>query len=523
MGERFGVDDLADGGYLLFSTLGWREQRQAEAAVERELAALDKGVQKHHRGEGLQAALISVDPRDGAIRAWVGGRDYGASQFDRVVQAKRQAGSAFKPVIYAAAFREAVATPATLLRDSPIVVRVGNDRWQPQNNDRAFRGWVTVRSALEQSLNIPTVRLSLQVGLRRVIDLAHEMGIAGDLEPVPALALGAFEVSPYEMAQVYATLAGGGLRPPLHGLAAVRDRAGEAVLGEDLPAPRRVLPPQTAWLVTSLLQGVVDHGTGAGVRSQGLRDPLAGKTGTTNDRRDSWFAGYAPDRATVVWVGYDDNTKTQLSGARAALPIWSRFMAAVRPAGGYPGFAQPAGMQTVTLDPTTGQLATPNCPYQVTETLPEWQVPTEPCQRHQPGAADTWADLNLNGAPIDPATGQTASVPGWDAFGQEDAGAAAGTSADPTMSPGEPVEAAATYPPARTFPPRPGSIGPADSAAGTPGNSSIVIRPARERRPAAVPPVSLGVTPASTDAAEPAESDATPPADSDATPPRPPV
>jgi penicillin-binding protein 1B len=525
--ERFGIDDLADGGYLLFSTLRWREQRQAEAAVEQELSGLEKGLEKKHKAHGespLQAALLSVDPRDGAIRAWVGGRDYAASQFDRVSQAKRQAGSAFKPVIYAAAFREAVATPATLLRDSPIVVRVGTDRWQPQNNDRGFRGWVTVRSALEQSLNIPTVRLSLQVGLRRVIDLAHEMGIAGDLEPVPALALGAFEVSPYEMAGVYATLADGGLRPTFHALAAARDRAGEPILGDDLPTPRRVLPVQTAYEVTSLLQGVVDHGTGAGVRGQGLRDPLAGKTGTTNDRRDSWFAGYAPNRVTVVWVGYDDNAKTQLSGARAALPIWSRFMLAVRPAGGYPAFAQPEGMQTVALDPLTGQLASSYCPYKVTETLPDSQVPTETCQRHQPGGS-VLADVNLDG------------TQSWDPYGQEDSGAAAeptatgavaldATTATSAVAPAT-TSNAVTYPPARTFPPRPVKIEPADSAgdAGS-GNGSIVIRPTREPRPAPAveqPPPPASVEPSSLGVAPPPETtEVTPPAaDTDGTPPPP--
>ena len=500
--DRFGIDDLVNGGYALFSTLDWVDQRQAEEAVAQGLSGLEKGWEKNRRGEApLQAALISVDPRDGAIRAWVGGRDYSASQFDRVAQAKRQAGSAFKPVIYAAAFREAAVTPATLLQDSPIVVRVGNDRWQPQDNDHTFRGWVTVRSALEQSLNIPTVRVSLQVGLSRIIDLAHQMGIASDMEPVPALALGSFEVSPYELAQVYSTLAAGGLRPTFHGLTAVRNRAGKDVQGEELPSPRRVLPPQSAWMVTSILQGVVDRGTGAGVRSQGLSDALAAKTGTTNERRDNWFAGYAPNRTTVVWVGYDDNGKTQLSGARAALPIWSRFMAAVRPVEGYPPFVQPEGMQTVSIDPLTGQLATPNCPYQVTETLPDAQVPTETCQRHQPGGAETWANVNLNGMPIDPATGQPEQRAGWDAYGQEDTSQTTAEMAptEPAPEPGtEPATEPAPYPPARTFPPRP--IDPADRTATT-GPGSILIRRAH-----VPPPPPAEPTPEATP-----EEDATPP------------
>jgi penicillin-binding protein 1B len=476
--ERFGLKDLPDEGYVLFSTLGWREQREAEKAVAQGLASLEKGWERRRRSEGpLQAALVSVDPRDGAILSWVGGRDYAESQFDRVTQARRQAGSTFKPVIYAAAFREAVVSPATLLRDSPIVVRVGTDEWRPQNNDRGFRGYVTARSALEQSLNIPTVRLALQVGLPRVIETAKDLGIQEDLEPNPSLALGAFEVTPLELAQVYSTLANGGSRPALHALAAVHDRFGEPILGDELPAPRRVLPPQASWLVTSILQGAMDRGTGAGVRRFGIRDPLAGKTGTTNDRRDSWFAGYTPDRVTVVWVGYDDNAETRLSGSRAALPIWSHFVAAVRPAQGFVPFAAPPGIVQVTVDPLTGQLATPYCPYRVTEQFAEWQVPNEPCRRHSPGGTDTWADVNLNGAPIDPATGQPIAA-GWDPaqeYGIDPAGFEAGISG--SSEPGQ------------AFPPRPVEINPAAADTTEAANGSILIRPSQpEPEPVEAPP-----------------------------------
>jgi penicillin-binding protein 1B len=384
--ERFGIKDLPDEGYVLFATLRWRDQRTAERALAGGIAGLEKGMERRHRGKSpLQGALLSVDPRDGAILAYVGGRRYSLSQFDRVRRARRQAGSAFKPVVYATAFEEAVASPATLLKDSPITVRARGLEWKPQNYDRGFRGTVTVRTALEQSLNIPTVRLALQVGLTRVIDQAREMGFTADFDPVPSLALGSFEATPWEMAEVYATFADEGARPELHGLAALRDRFGEAILGDDLPSPRRVMPPEAAYLVTSILQGAMDRGTASPARSYGVSDRLAGKTGTTNDRRDNWFAGYSPDRVTVVWVGYDDNSRTTMSGARAALPIWSRFTAAVRPPRGYLPFTPPKGIVTLTIDPATGQLATPACPYQVNEVFPEWQAPTEPCHLHQPG------------------------------------------------------------------------------------------------------------------------------------------
>jgi penicillin-binding protein 1B len=522
--DRFSVDELDGEGYLLFSTLRWSDQRRAEAAVAKGLSGLgDEGKKGKKR---LQSALVSVDPRDGSVYAWVGGRDYEKSQFDRVVQAKRQVGSAFKPVVYAAALTEGVVTPASLLNDSPIDVRVGTASWRPQNYDRAFRGWVTARTALEQSLNIPTVRVALLVGMPKVIELARQMGLGGKLEARPSLALGAFEASPFEMAEVYSTLAGGGLRPEVHGLAAVLDRKGESLEGSDLPAARRALPAESAYLVTSMLQGVVDRGTAAAARGQGVDGPLAGKTGTTNDRRDNWFAGYSPDRVTVVWVGYDDNSPTTLSGARAALPIWSRFTAAVRPAGGYRDFPRPSGIVQATVDPTTGQLATELCPYRVTELFPEWAAPTEPCQRHSPGGTNQTADLTLGQPAIDPATGQPI-----DPAAAEEPRYSITDDGLQINDPGgdEPM----TITPARTFPPHP-EAAPAAGGAPQGDDGAILIRPARDRQdrgepakpvPSLVPagPVGMveptGVVPAGTQAigrkAAPAEESA-PPADGDA-------
>jgi penicillin-binding protein 1B len=510
--DRFGIDKLADEGYALFTTIRWRDQRAAERAVAQGLADLEHGPERRRRGSGpLQSALISIDPRDGAILAYVGGRSYSRSQFDRVSAAHRQAGSAFKPVVYAAAFSEAVATPATILKDSPITVKARGLSWTPQNYDRGFRGPVTVRTALEQSLNIPTVRLALQVGLSRIIALAHDAGLQTDFEPVPALALGAFEVTPREMATLYATLAGGGLRPTLHGLAAVRDRAGEPVTDDEMPGPQRVIPPQAAYLVTSILQGALDRGTASPARALGIQDRLAGKTGTTNDRRDNWFAGYSPERTTVVWVGYDDNARTELSGARAALPIWARFTLAVRPAGGYSDFTPPQGVVTLTIDPVTGQVATEYCPTRVTEVFAEWQAPTEPCQLHSPGS-QTWAENGEN-LPIDPATGLPI---------QPDAG-----TEEPVADFGyghgeEPASPASVVDPQ---PIDPTEIQTQNQDGGT---GSIVIRPTRQHRPEAepAPAPEANVKPVAPPPAEPPEAqpEETPPAAEptpEATPPPP--
>jgi penicillin-binding protein 1B len=381
---RFGLGNLADGGYLLFSTLDLRQQLAAEAAVASGLAAIEGAQHRGHHDQPLEAALISLDPRDGAILAYVGGRDYRRSQFDRVAQAHRQLGSAFKPVVYAAAFEARLATPATLLDDSPIEVRSGDAVWSPQNYDRRFRGWITARAALEQSINVPAVRMAAATGLGRIAALAHAMGVGKQPQCVPALALGALEVSPREVGQVYSTLATLGVRLASHALAAVRDRAGEMVNGEELPGLRRVLTAQSAYMVTSMLQGALDHGTGSGARRRGVRGALAGKTGTTSDRRDSWFAGYSPERVTIVWVGYDDDAHTDLSGASAAVPLWSRFTVAVAPRGGYSDFVPPPGMVEVTIDPTNGLLAGQGCPTRVRERLPEGQAPTTECRQHEP-------------------------------------------------------------------------------------------------------------------------------------------
>lgn len=381
--RRFGVEELAGRGYTLLSTLRVEDQERAREAVSWGVDALEEGWQKNARVDGpLQAALVSLDPDTGGILAYVGGRDYALSQYDRAGQARRQAGSAFKPVVYATAFELGVAQPSTFLEDAPLTVRLAGRRWSPQNSNGEYAGWVTARTALERSLNTATARLALDTGLGPIVENARRMGIGARLDELPSLALGAFEVSPLELATVYATLAHGGVRPPIHGLDAVLDPRGGLVEGRPLPEPERALSTEVAYMVTSVLQGVLERGTGASARRLGLGDDLAGKTGTSNERRDSWFAGYAPRRATVVWVGYDDNSPTRMSGARAGLPIWARFTAAVRPPGGYTTFRQPAGVATAGIDPETGELATDRCPEVITEVFLQGATPRRVCSLH---------------------------------------------------------------------------------------------------------------------------------------------
>jgi penicillin-binding protein 1B len=381
--RRWGYGELADRGYQIHGTLDPREQAAAEAAVAAGVGELVEKSERVRKKEGsFQAALVSLDPATGAVRAYVGGRDYRESQFDRLSQARRQAGSAFKPIVYATAFELGVATPATLLEDVPFTIESGGQPWTPENDDDEYRGWVTARTAIEKSLNVPTARLALQTGLDAVVATARSAGITTRLRPFPSVALGAFEVAPLELATATR-------RSPTaaRGRRCISWRRSTTVRGarspaSELPEPQPALSPQSAYLVTALLSGVVDYGTGASIRRLGLADPLAGKTGTTNKRRDNWFAGYAPERVALVWVGFDDDSPTPFSGSQAALPIWAKFMLATRPPGGYSRYQPPAGVRVVLIDPQTGELATDRCPEVLAEAFREDRVPSGVCHLH---------------------------------------------------------------------------------------------------------------------------------------------
>jgi penicillin-binding protein 1B len=325
--------DLGDGSPRIHTTLDAGLQRAAEVAVARGLDRLESAHRSLRRSPGggpLQAALVALDPSTGAIRALVGGRDYEGSAFNRVTHARRQPGSAFKPFVFLAALRRGpagqppVVTAASVVEDLPIELETPRELWAPRNFEDRFDGVITVRQALERSSNVAAVRLAQAAGLDRVVRTARDAGFTSRMTPVPALALGSFEVTPLELAAAYATLANGGTPVRPHGVRAVEGRA-------DLAAPRARVPrllPDEAYLVTHLLRGVVDRGTGAAVRALGLEGAIAGKTGTTNDTRDAWFAGYSPSLVAVVWVGFDDGGPLGVSGARGALPIWTDFMRA---------------------------------------------------------------------------------------------------------------------------------------------------------------------------------------------------
>jgi penicillin-binding protein 1B len=360
-------------GLRVYTTLDPVLQRLAEAAVVRGLDRLETSrprLRRKNQEERLQAAMIVLDPASGQVRALVGGRDYRTSQFNRAVLARRQPGSAFKPFVYLAAITPRrdgpLFTAASMLDDSPLTMVVDGKPWTPKNYDERYQGPVTVRRALEGSINTATVRLAQAIGLPAVIDTARALGVEGDLKPVPALALGVFEITPLQLARAYLPLANGGLAPAGGVVDTLTDDAGAALWSAGRES-RPVIGAPEAYVMTSLLEGVINAGTGAAARSLGVPGAVAGKTGTTNEGRDAWFVGYSRNLLALVWIGFDDGTPAGLSGAEGALPIWSEFMRQaldVYPAG---PFAEPTGITHAKIDLTNGRTATAYCPLVATE------------------------------------------------------------------------------------------------------------------------------------------------------------
>lgn len=379
-------------GAAVYSTLDPIRQRAADEAVSRGIADLERSYPALTRvGEPLQAALLALDARTGEVLAMVGGREYRHSQFNRAVQAKRQPGSLFKPFVYAAALeaREADGTtpgPLTLaspLLDEPVTFDADRQPWSPQNYDRQFRGVVTVRRAMEESLNVPAVRVAQRVGPKKIAQVAARLGIRSPLDDNLTLALGASSVSLLEITGGYGGFAHEGIAVTPTVLRQAVSEQGEP-LWHAVSERRRAVSPQTAYLVTSLLEGVIARGTAKRARSLGVLSPAAGKTGTTDGTRDAWFIGYTPDVVVGVWVGFDGGQELKLTGAQAALPIWSEYVRQTVPLSS-PAFRMPSGVVTVTLDPRSGQLATDRCPDTFTEIFIDGTQPTVPCELHGSG------------------------------------------------------------------------------------------------------------------------------------------
>lgn len=359
--------------------------RSGLAETRQKMPARRKDKGKSDAASSLQGAIVVLDPETGAIRALVGGDQYTQSPFNRAVDIARPVGSTFKPFVYLTAMGGAEADPritqSSLLPDEPREYRVGRHVWRPANFDGEYRGWITAREALSQSINAATVALGMEIGVKKVARLAQDVGLAARVPANPSLCLGAVDTSPLRVAGAYAALANGGFAIEPHALLEVR-HGDERVHVHDT-VNRRVLDPRVTYVVTDMLVDALRTGTGRAAESMGFRHLATGKTGTTDDARDAWFVGYTPELVTAVWVGHDDNRATNLTGARAALPIWSRFMKSWLGDGWDVDFLPPAGITFRRIDPTTGQLVTKSCAEEEVAAYIEGTEPMEACTEHR--------------------------------------------------------------------------------------------------------------------------------------------
>ena len=396
--NKYSERDLNENAYRIYSTIDPDLQRAAAEAVAEGMKSVDAQVKakrtrrvkvgsrtetKVLAGPPAQVALVALNPHTGEVVALVGGRSYGWSQLNHAL-AKRPTGSAFKPFVYAAAINSAVTgaqpivTPATLLDDSPTTFNFGDQIYEPRNYQEEYHGPVTARYALALSLNNATVKLAEMVGYDKVAELARAAGI-NSARATPAVALGAYDATPLEVAGAYTVFANGGVRVAPLMVNSVRDAKG-GVIEDFRPERRQVLDPRVAYVMTDMLAGVVNFGTAAGVRGRGFRAPAAGKTGTSHD---AWFAGYTSNLLCIVWVGYDDYSDLRLSGANTAAPIWAEFMKKAIALPQYSrvsGFPAPSGVIGVKLDKATNLLSTDACPDAYYAAFVAGTEPKENCE-----------------------------------------------------------------------------------------------------------------------------------------------
>ena len=431
--KDYSEDEVMYEGYRVRTTLDPKLQRAAWDAVAEGLASVEKELAGRNKrttaaaGDEMsprpQAALIALEPRTGEIKAMVGGADYRASQFNRVTQAFRQPGSAFKPFVYAAALETAyngapalrsvsqsgaedgadvpsitdrIITPLTRIFDAPRVFSFAGEEYRPDNFEGGYGGLVTVRIALQKSLNSAAVQVAERIGYGRIAAFAHRMGLNRGIKGYPSVALGAFEVTPLELAGAYTAFANQGKHVEPHGILRVETAGGADVTRMRLRAAS-VVRPEIAYLITYLMEGVINRGTGAGVRARGFRLPAAGKTGTT---RDGWFVGYTKNLLVVTWVGFDDNRDLGIEGSHSALPIWTDFMLkayALYPPKERMDFTLPSGIEFVDIDAESMLRATPDCPDTFKEAFISGTAPVEYCPIHTPRFAEFEGPLDPGG------------------------------------------------------------------------------------------------------------------------------
>jgi len=422
--------DFQSNAFRVYTTVDMRLQRAAVEAVRLGMIGVDDQIRRQRRFKGQkpptpQVALVAINPHTGEVKALVGGRNYGLSQLNHSL-AKRQPGSIFKPFVYATALDTAISgattvfTASSIVVDEPTTFYFDNQTYEPDNFEKKFWGKVTLRFALAHSLNVATVKVGQLVGFNAVVDMANRAGMNYRIQPTPAVALGAYEITPVEAAGAYTIFANGGdyLKPSF--LSMVRAQDGKVVFRNKVEE-KQVLDPRVAYLTTSLLEEVLRTGTAAGVRAHyNLNIPVAGKTGTSHD---GWFAGYTSELLCVVWVGFDDNRQLDLEGAHSAAPIWAEFMKRALDNREYRDvkpFGAPAGIVSVLIDPESGMLAAPNCPTPRTEVYIAGTEPVLTCNLHGGrGGTTTVAGWDTSPPPSKtPSAGSAPTVTGSEGDGQ---------------------------------------------------------------------------------------------------------
>ncbi len=391
--DQFQAIDFQAESYRVYTTVDMKLQRDAIAAVQQGMKEVDEQLARRKRNyPRAQVALVAMDPHTGEVKALVGGRSYGESQLNRAL-ARRQPGSIFKPFVYASVLKSVLdgspnpVTPVTTVEDEPTTFYFDDKTYQPNNFKMELHGTVTLRQALSKSMNIPTVKFAEMAGYENVAELARQAGLSG-VRGTPAMALGAYEVTPLDMASAYTAFSNRGAWTKANYIREIRSESGGRIF-EYQPQTRQVLDPRISYMVVELMQEVLRSGTGAGVRSRGFGLPAAGKTGTSHD---AWFAGFTTKLLCVVWVGFDDNQELPLEGSKAALPIWTEFMKRAHQYREYRGvqaFDAPDGITTVDIDPLSGQLATAGCPKPRPEVFVTGTQPMEFCRLHGGGGQRT--------------------------------------------------------------------------------------------------------------------------------------
>ncbi len=451
---KFQESDLQSNAFRIYTTLDMRLQRAATEAIRLGMQQVDEQVKRQRRFRGQtppdpQVALVAIDPHTGEIKALVGGRNYGVSQLNHVL-AKRQPGSIFKPFVYATALNTALAggprvlTPSSKVLDEPTTFWFDGKPYEPGNFGNEFYGQVSLRDALAHSLNVATVKVAEAVGYGAVVEMANRAGMNYKIQPTPAVALGAYEITPLEAAGAYTIFANQGEYVKPEFISLVRSREGKTVF-KDKAERAQVLDPRVAYLITNMMEEVIRSGTAAGVRARYNIDyPVAGKTGTSHD---GWFAGYTTDLLCVVWVGFDDNRELDLEGAHSAAPIWAEFMKQALKFREYRDpqpFAAPGGIVSVSIDPQSGMPATAACPGVRTEVYIAGTEPVGLCPLHGGKAVTNIAGWDT--APRNEGQEQSA-VPESEAAGTSPSASPPGSAARPSQkAPGKQAQPAAPAP-----------------------------------------------------------------------------